>query len=75
MAHKALLWRLLYADWIEQCPPEKLLVVYFEDLKEDLEREMKRILRFLGRKPDPARMDCLLRYVAWLLAACLLAGV
>ncbi|XP_043210234.1 WSC domain-containing protein 1-like [Amphibalanus amphitrite] len=59
---KAEFWYSLYAAWIDQCPPEQLLVVQYEKLKSQLNTELERVLRFLGVQPDPERMKCIERY-------------
>ncbi|XP_037093669.1 WSC domain-containing protein 2-like [Pollicipes pollicipes] len=61
VSEKALFWRKLYADWIGQCPTDQLLLVRYERLLEDLPTELGRVLRFLGVRPDPARLRCLYR--------------
>ena len=58
---KASFWYSLYAAWIEQCPADQLLVVQYERLKSQLSKELERILRFLGVRPDPERMKCIER--------------
>jgi hypothetical protein len=50
-------WRDLAADWLVASP--RLLVLHYEHLLEDWEREVRRVVTFLGLEPDEERLDCM----------------
>ena len=50
-------WRDLAIDWLATSP--KLLVVHYEHLREDPEREVRRVVSFLGLEADEERFSCM----------------
>jgi hypothetical protein len=50
-------WRDLAADWLVASP--HLLVLHYEHLLEDWQREVRRAVAFLGLEPDEERLDCM----------------
>ena len=50
-------WREVAVDWLLSSP--RLLVVHYEHLKEDTEREIRRIVAFLRLEPDEQRLVCM----------------
>ena len=50
-------WRDLAIDWMASS--SKLLVVHYEHLREDPERELRRVVSFLGLEPDEQRFSCM----------------
>ena len=50
-------WRDIAVDWLATSP--NLLVVHYEHLREDPERELRRVVSFLGLEPDEQRFSCM----------------
>ena len=50
-------WRDLAVDWL--ATSRRVLVVHYEKLKEDPEREVRRVLGFLKLKSDEQRLECM----------------
>ena len=50
-------WRDIAVDWLATSP--KLLVVHYEHLREDPERELRRVVSFLGLEADEQRFSCM----------------
>ncbi|XP_076033724.1 uncharacterized protein LOC143020815 [Oratosquilla oratoria] len=58
---RALAWKSLAESWLT-LRNVSLLVIHFEHLRYYLEREMLRLISFLGIPIDYSRLNCLLRY-------------
>ena len=50
-------WRDIAVDWLATSP--NLLVVHYEHLREDPERELRRVVSFLGLEADEQRFSCM----------------
>ena len=50
-------WRDIAIDWMATSP--KLLVVHYEHLREDPEKELRRVVSFLGLEADEDRFSCM----------------
>jgi len=60
-------WIDMASNWTIHSTPKKVLVVHYEDLKNDLESSMRSILSFVGLPPlDVERFKCLLKHKAGL---------
>ncbi|KAJ8044702.1 WSC domain-containing protein 2 [Holothuria leucospilota] len=64
-------WRTFAIDHVEQWAldikhyvvlPQKKLIVYYEDLQNDLRNQLKRIVKFLGLSLDEQRLQCTLQH-------------
>nr|XP_027208956.1 WSC domain-containing protein 2-like [Penaeus vannamei] len=58
---RAEFWVKLNAAWLA-LPDTDLLVVHYEHLQHDLEKEAERLVNFLGLPIDYGRVECLVRY-------------
>ena len=58
MEIKAAAWLNFYSDWLENNPPEKLLVIHYENMRQTLQHSLKKILAFLGFEADAGRIAC-----------------
>jgi len=55
---KAAAWLNFYSDWLENNPPERLLVIHYENMRQTLQHSLKKILAFLGFEADAGRIAC-----------------
>jgi hypothetical protein len=56
-------WEYFYMDWLTSVPDlSKILVINYEDLKDDLENILIQILDFLDFSTDKDRLSCVLEY-------------
>jgi len=55
-------WLSLALHWVSSAPRGSLLVLHYEQVKNDLENQMLKILRFLGVPADQGRLACLLKH-------------
>lgn len=59
---KATHWLNYYSDWLQNNPPENILVLHFENIQQNLKYSLRKISSFLGYKEDQGRMDCAFHY-------------
>jgi len=55
-------WLGMAVNWTRSSEPDKLLVVHYEEVKTDLESQMRKILQFLGVEVDQKRLSCLSKH-------------
>jgi len=55
-------WLSMALNWTMSSHPDKLLVLHYEEVKNDLETQMRKTLQFLGVEIDPGRLSCLLKH-------------
>ncbi|XP_064079637.1 sialate:O-sulfotransferase 2-like [Macrobrachium nipponense] len=60
-SERAQLWVQLYTAWLS-LPNTHVHVVHYEHLQHGLEKEAKRLVKFLGLTLDYGRLECLIRY-------------
>ncbi|KAF2366785.1 Sulfotransferase domain [Trinorchestia longiramus] len=60
-SEKAAAWFRLYEAWL-QWRTSDLLVLHYEEMKEDPRKEALRLLKFIGVPLDPGRLECSIRY-------------
>ncbi|XP_076062905.1 uncharacterized protein LOC143037994 isoform X2 [Oratosquilla oratoria] len=53
------LWKDFYIDWLTYSKPERLHVINYENLKNNLAEEMKKALKFLKVPIDEKRLRCI----------------
>ena len=51
-------WRKINMDWMQFMPPDKLLIVSYSQLQQDLSSQLMRMTRFLNISVDSYSLDC-----------------
>ncbi|XP_059097809.1 WSCD family member AAEL009094-like [Tigriopus californicus] len=52
-------WLEMAANWTLNSNPSKVLVLHYENVKSNPEREMRKVLNFLQIPADPSRLSCM----------------
>ena len=59
---KIAFWVKFYKIWLDSCKAADILVIFYEELSEDLEKVSRKIVNFLHKQLDKTRLQCLLKH-------------
>merc|ERR1712083_786582 len=59
---KSAAWLNFYSDWLQHNNPHNLLVLHYENIKDNLRFSLRKIIDFLGFEEDQGRIDCATKF-------------
>jgi len=59
---KAASWLNFYTDWLEGNPSENILVLHYENIRQNLKHSIRKIVNFLGYREHVGRIACTMEH-------------